>query len=154
MTQRSDLESLMRSVDLSLVLPWNTSSEPPSLMDDYKISIEGLWVTIFSRGHGDTINGTAVFREGLILGGDNERCYIGEYRKAEAGIEGWIDVPLHTRTRNPSHFFGGAIESRISFTLAREKEGRFPYVGDAEIENAVDVCPSFAIALQLAYRLF
>lgn len=143
----------MDRVNLSLVLPWNDYPDSEDVLDEIPVPVEGLWVVIFTRGDGNPVNGTAVFRDGLILGGDNERCYIGEYRTTDSGIQGKIDLPMHTQLKEPSSFFGGSKEPVISFSLAKEREGIFSYVGDAEIENAVDVCPSFTIALQLAYQL-
>ncbi|NGX16151.1 hypothetical protein [Wenzhouxiangella sp. XN24] len=125
----------------------------PQMCESY-LPIEGLWIVTFIRGSGGgSITGTAVFRDELVLGGDNERCYIGEYRTTDAAIEGKIDLPLHTQIKEPSCFFGNVQEPVVSFSLKREREGIFGYIGDAEIQNAVDVCRSFTIALQRAYRL-
>lgn len=143
----------MSKLNLSLILPWNDHPDFEDLLDEISVPVEGLWVVIFTRGDGNPVNGTAVFRDGLILGGDNERCYIGEYRTTDLGIEGKIDLSMHTQLKEPSSFFGEAKEPVISFSLAKERAGIFPYIGDGEIENAVDVCPSFTIALRLAYQL-
>ena len=143
----------MSRVDLSLILPWNTCPDSEDLLKEIPVPIQGLWVVIFTRGEGDSVNGAVVFRDGLILGGDNERCYIGDYRETDVGIEGKIDLPLHTQIKEPSCFFGNAKEPVGSFVLGRESAGIFPYVGDAEIRNPVDARPSLTIALQLAYRL-
>jgi hypothetical protein len=143
----------MSKLNLSLILPWNTYPESEDILDEIPVPVEGLWVVIFARGDGNQVNGTAVFRNGLILGGDNERCYIGEYRTTDSGIEGRIDLAMHTQLKEPSSFFGEASEPVISFSLDKERAGIFSYIGDGEIENAVGVCPSFTMALQLAYEL-
>jgi hypothetical protein len=118
------------------------------------VSIEGLWIVTFARSYEKQIlTGTAVFRDGLILGGDNERCYIGDYMEIDDGIECKVDMPSHTRLKEPSYFFGKADEAKVSVSLKREQDGRFPYIGTGEIQNPIDVSAHFTIALQLAYRL-
>lgn len=118
------------------------------------VTIEGLWTVTFARYvDKQALTGTAVFRDGLILGGDNERCYIGDYVQTDRGIEGKIDLPSHTRLDSPSYFFGKADEPEVGFSLTREQDGRFPYVGEGEIQNPIDVQAHFTMALQLVYRL-
>jgi hypothetical protein len=117
------------------------------------MKIDGLWIISFLRLGKGSISGTAVFADGLILGGDNERCYIGDYVPTESGIDGKIDLPSHTRLDSPSYFFGKADEPEIHFSLKRETDGRFRYVGEGEIQNPIDVDAKFTIALQLAYGL-
>lgn len=143
----------MRKLNLSLILPWNTYPDSEDILEEIPAPIQGLWVVIFSRGEGNSVNGTVVFRDGLILGGDNERCYIGDYRETDAGIEGKIDLPGHAFIEEPSLFFGKAEEPIVCFSLEREQEGNFPYIGTGEIQNPVNVYACFTIALQLAYRL-
>ena len=143
----------MDRVNLSRVLPWNTFPDSADLLDQIPVPIDGLWIVIFTRGEGTPVNGTAVFLDGLILGGDNERCYIGDYLQTQVGIEGKINLPCHTTINEPSPFFGSANEPVVSFSLEREQEGKFPYVGNGEIQNPVNAVANFTIALQRAYRL-
>jgi hypothetical protein len=117
------------------------------------VRIEGLWIVTFARARGDITTGTAVFNDGLMLGGDSERCYIGDYVHTEHGIDGKVDLPLHTPRKNLSPFFGKTEEPKISFSLKRESKGPFAYIGDGEIQDPIDVSAHFTIALQLAYRL-
>lgn len=139
---------------MSIFHPWSAPSAPDNSVEERHISIEGLWIITFIRSSGGgLVNGTSVFQDGLILGGDNERCYIGDYQETDVSIEGKIDLPGHTRIKEPSLFFGKAEEPVVCFSLERQQEGKFPYIGTGEIQNPVDVYAHFTIALQLAYRL-